>query len=185
MTIRQARQDEGRQIAPLVLQAMEEMVLQFTNSRDLTKGINLFETFISQTANQYSFENTLVAVENEEVIGSVTAYDGAKLTELRRPFLDYIKKHYAYNQIPEEETEAGEFYIDTLSVSVGHQGKGIGKSLIEAVIAKGKAKGFSKIGLLVAIENPKAKSLYERMGFKSAGIKNLMGGKYEHLVCTA
>lgn len=182
MPIRPAQKSDYSQVAPLIVQAMEDLAMKFTQSSDLEKAIPVFEYFFQQKGNQYSYENTLIFEENGEIIGSITGYDGSKLDELRTPFLEHLLNEFGFTQIPEDETEAGEFYLDTVSVSKNHQGKGIGRKLIEAMIQNAQEKGFDKVGLLVDIENPSAKKLYERIGFKVVKTKNLMGGKYEHLV---
>lgn len=180
--IRPAKPTDNFQVAPLIIQAMEDLAMKFTKSSDLEKSIPVFEYFFQEKGNQYSYENTLVFEENGEIIGSITAYDGGKLDELRNPFLNHLLEKFGFEQIPEDETEDGEFYLDTVSVSHLHQGKGIGRKLIEAMIEYAKEKGFDKVGLLVDVENPSAKKLYERIGFQVVKTKNLMGGQYEHLV---
>ncbi|MGB3453810.1 MAG: GNAT family N-acetyltransferase [Moheibacter sp.] len=182
MEIRKAKPEDSGRLAALTVQAMEDMAFQFVGKSDWNEALELFKFFIAQKSNQYSFENCLIAVESNEITGSITAYDGSKLDQLRKPFLDYIKEKYNYTKTPEDETEAGELYIDTVSVSADHQRKGIGRKLIEAMIEKAKAEGFEKAGLLVDVQNPSAKKLYQKIGFRSFGFKNLMGGKYEHLV---
>lgn len=182
MFIRPAQKYDYLQVAPLIVQAMEDLAMKFTQSSDLEKALPVFEYFFQQKGNQYSYENTLVFEENGEIIGSITGYDGNKLDELRNPFLAHLLNEFEFAQIPEDETEAGEFYLDTVSVSKNHQGKGIGRKLIEAMIQHAQEKGFDKVGLLVDVENPSAKKLYERIGFQVVKTKNLMGGQYEHLV---
>lgn len=182
MQIRSAQKEDYKSVALLIIQAMDDLAMKFTKSSDTEEAIPVFEYFFQQEGNQYSFENTLVCEENGEIIGSITAYDGSKLNELRSPFLEYLLKEFGFEQILEDETESGEFYLDTISVSRIHQGKGIGRKLIEAMSQHAKEKGFDKVGLLVDKENPSAKKLYERIGFKTVKTKYLMGGIYEHLV---
>lgn len=182
MQIRSAQKEDYKSVALLIIQAMDDLAMKFTKSSEVEKAVPVFEYFFQQEGNQYSFENTLVFEENGEIIGSITGYDGNKLKELRTPFLEYVLEKFGFEQIPEDETESGEFYLDTISVSRIHQGKGIGRKLIEAMIQHAKEKGFDKVGLLVDRENPDAKRLYEKIGFKFVKIKILMGGSYEHLV---
>jgi len=182
MFIRTALPSDYQSVAPLIIQAMEDLAMKFTKSTDLEKAIPVFEYFFQQKGNQYSYENTLIFEENGIVKGSITGYDGDKLEELRTPFLNYVMDEFAFDLIPENETESGEFYLDTVSVAVNHQGKGIGRKLIEAMIQFAQKKGFKKVGLLVDVENPSAKKLYEKVGFKVIKTKKLMGGNYEHLV---
>ncbi|MFA7615164.1 MAG: GNAT family N-acetyltransferase [Moheibacter sp.] len=182
MKIRKAKPEDSSRIASLTVQAMEDMAFQFVGRNDLNEALELFKWIVAQKSNQYSFENCLVAIESNEITGSITAYDGSKLNHLRKPFLDHIREKYNYTKTPEDETEAGELYIDTVSVSADHQRKGIGRKLIEAIIEKAKAEGYEKVGLLVDVENPSANKLYQKIGFCHNGFKNLMGGKYEHLI---
>lgn len=72
-------------------------------------------------------------------------------------------------------------YIDTLSVSSKAQGKGVGTSLIKAVLQKAKKDGHTHVGLLVEMENAKAKKLYYRLGFNTSRVVRLGESKFEHM----
>jgi ribosomal protein S18 acetylase RimI-like enzyme len=180
--IRQATVEDAPFIAPIILLAMGSLASYFTNNADEEEKQRLFEVFIQQKNNQYSFENTLVYQEDQVVIGAVNAYNGNDLEHLRSSFINYIAQHYkVIFPSTENETEPGEYYIDCVSVHPQHQGKGIGKQLLLAMIEKGKSLGFSKIGLLVSVENFKAKKLYLSLGFEEVKIKNFMSDPYFHM----
>lgn len=180
--IRPARPEDFKQVAPLIIQAMEDLACTFANTKNPADAIPLFEYFFQQRKNQYSFENSLVWEENGEIAGSVIAYDGALLPIYREPFLEYIAKNYNVKDlIIENETLTGELYIDTLSVFPKHQGKGIGSKLLLAINSKAKEEGHKKIGLLVDFKNPSAKKLYSALGFVTVGKKQLGNSIYEHL----
>jgi ribosomal protein S18 acetylase RimI-like enzyme len=124
----------------------------------------------------------LVYEEKYEVMGSITFYDGKLLRQYRKPFLEYIAENYNVTGLTiEDETEPNEIYIDTLSVSPKHQGKGIGKQLLAAAISQAKKSSQEKIGLLVDFKNPNAKKLYLALGFETMGKKQLGNSVYEHL----
>jgi ribosomal protein S18 acetylase RimI-like enzyme len=182
MKIRSAESKDARKIAEYIVLAMNDLAYKFSNSTDKEFTLSLFEKFVAKEANQYSFENTLVAEENGEIIGAIIGYDGGKLDELRKPFVEYLYLNCGFEGNPEDETEAGEVYLDTLAVSPQHQGKKIGQKLMEALIEQSRERGFSKVGLLVDPDNPPAKRLYERIGFQVAGLKPLLGTTYEHMV---
>ena len=180
--IRAARPKDFKRVAPLIVQAMKDLACTFANTDKVENSLPLFEHFFQKTANQYSFEHTLVFVEGGEIMGSITFYDGQLLTTYRKPFLEYIAEEYNVNNlIIEDETVPEEVYIDTGSVSQEYQGKGIGKKLIAAAIAQSKAENHKKIGLLVDFKNPNAKKLYSALGFESVGKKQLGNNVYEHL----
>ncbi|MGO3182831.1 MAG: GNAT family N-acetyltransferase [Aequorivita sp.] len=180
--IRPARPQDFKQVAPLIVQAMEDLACSFTNTDCVEDSYPLFEYFFQKTANQYSFEHTLLYDEDGKVMGSITFYDGKLLPQYRKPFLDYIAEEYNVKDLViEDETVPEEVYIDTVSVSPEHQGKGIGKKLIAAAIAQSKLENHKKIGLLVDFKNPNAKKLYSALGFESVGKKQLGNNVYEHL----
>lgn len=180
--IRPANAADYRFAAPLIIQAMEELACFFIQENDAMLAIPLFEHFFQTRGNQYSYENTLVCEINHQVVGTLTAYDGGRLKQLRTPFLQHLTRTYNLKDFqPEDETDVGEFYIDTLSVSPLFHGKGIGSKLIQATVEEAAHLNHKKVGLLVDLENPLAKKLYERLGFQSKGLKPFMGGKYEHM----
>ena len=180
--IRNAKPEDFKQVVPLIVQAMEDLACAFANTTAIKNTFPLFEHFFKKTANQYSFEHTLVYDEAGVIMGSITFYDGQLLPKYRKPFMDYIAENYKVKDlVVEDETVPDEIYIDTVSVSPNYQGKGIGKKLIAAAIAQSKAKNHKKIGLLVDFKNPNAKKLYSALGFESVGKKQLGDNVYEHL----
>lgn len=180
--IRQAKAEDAYLVAPLIVQAMGDLACEFTGKETIEHAIPLFETLFIKTENQYSHDNTLVFEENGHILGSITTYEGKNLVEYREKLLAYIEQEYAVVDLKlEDETQTGELYIDTLSVSPKAQGKGVGTQLIEAAIQKAKEEGHSHIGLLVEMGNPHAKRLYERIGFTVVGKKALGNSQYEHM----
>ena len=181
--IRTAEPTDAMQVAPLIIQAMGDLAAKFANTNDPAEILNLFIYFFQQKNNQYSYQNTLVFEEGDQILGALNAYDGAKLLELRANFLDYLKEKRGLKDFdPEAETQEGEFYFDTISVNPEAQGKGIGKALIKAGIEWAVKLDHKQIGLLVEKENTRAKELYEKMGFKVQNSKIFMNGTYWHLI---
>lgn len=181
--IRAATVEDATVVARLIVQAMGSLTERFLGSRYTGKAVAVFEHFFAQTDNQYSYQNALVYEEGGIVLGSLVAYDGAKLREYREPFFAYLRQHFGFDEAGlGDETQDGEFYLDTISVVPEAQGKGIGKALLAAGIERGRELGFRHIGLLVDTENPDARRLYERLGFQLRGLTGFAGGHYEHMV---
>ena len=67
-------------------------------------------------------------------------------------------------------TKTEEVYVDGVAVDPAMRGKGIGTKLLEALESKAVEKQMKMITLDVIDINPKAKALYERLGF--IAIKN-------------
>lgn len=184
MIIREALPTEANQLAKLIIQAMDGLAAKFIGSTDPYEAVPLFERFAALPCNQYSYKNTLVYEEEGEIGGMINAYDGADLEVLRAPFLDYIQKTYGFKKDLEAETQAGEYYIDCISVAPGKQGKGIGKELIKAMVDYAAAHGHHAIGLLVSKENPKAEKLYTSLGFRVVKERDFIGSRYFHMQIT-
>jgi ribosomal protein S18 acetylase RimI-like enzyme len=181
--IRPAIPSDATAVVPLIIQAMDKLARKLTHVEDENVINQIFKHFFMQRGNQYSYENTLVFEEEGKVLGSLNAYDGEKLPELRKPFLHYVKEHYHASDLNQgTETENGEFYLDSISVNPLAQGKGIGKQLIKAGIDWAEKLDHHTVGLLVEKNNPNALRLYEKMNFFIQNEKQFMGGLYHHMV---
>ncbi|MDO4229902.1 MAG: GNAT family N-acetyltransferase [Capnocytophaga sp.] len=180
--IRFATPSDADFVAPLMFQAMEEIVCKLIGKENSEETIDFLKTLFRQENNQYSFQNTIVFEENQEIIGSLVFYDGKNLHQLRKPVLDLAFEKYQQTLQIEDETHAGETYIDTLSVLPKAQGKGVGSQLISFLIEYVTTKKLPPLGLLVDEKNPDAERLYTRLGFAYKNSQILAGGVYKHLV---
>jgi len=185
MIIRKATLKDSKSIAKLLLLAMEDVIHAFIAEKNNEKAEKFLLYFIEQKNNQYSYENCLVAEEKNEIIAAVNLYNGADLKPLREPVIQYVQNHYNTDFTPEDETHPGEYYIDSLGVSPGHQGRGTGSGILKFLIDKYVIQNKQNLGLLVDEKNPDAEKLYLRLGFKFINNKTLAGKKFKHLQITA
>lgn len=181
MIIRKAQITDAPYIAPILFLAMDEILYQFIAKKDTVAAQDFLLHFVKKENNQYSFENCFVAEENNEIIGAVNLYNGSDLEILRKPIIDYVIKHFNPDFDPEAETTAGEYYIDSLGINPKYQGKGIGSKILQFLIEEYVLKNQQTLGLLVEEDNPNAKKLYLKLGFKIVGQQTLVGKKLEHL----
>jgi ribosomal protein S18 acetylase RimI-like enzyme len=182
--IRVARSSDAKQIAPLLMNAMKELAIKYVNDTDPMLAIPLFERFVGKKNNQYSYENMNVYCIGDQIAGVINGYDGKDFSDLRVAFLTHVNRQFQSNLPNEAETEAGEYYIDALSVIDSCQGKGIGKALLQEAIQEAKVKGFTKVGLLVEKDNGRAAQLYMKLGFEVVAEKEFLGESYLHLQFT-
>lgn len=181
MKIRKATLADSKAIPEHLFLAMEKILYRFMGIRDRKKAIELLEYFVARENNQYSFQNCLVAELDDQVVGCINIYDGARLDWLREPVIHYVKTHYNKTFDPERETQAGEYYIDSFGVSPDQQGKGIGTKLLQFAIKTHTIDNHRTLGLLVDEKNPEAKKLYIKLGFKPVERITFMGSIMEHL----
>ena len=64
---------------------------------------------------------------------------------------------------------AGELRVAALAVDAAARGQGLGSRLLEAVFDKARREGFRAVRLEVVDTNPRARQLYERLGFRVVG----------------
>jgi len=150
----------------------------------------------------FSMQACLGALKDGEVIGAAgfqtptTAFSGGltgrgvSWSTIRR-YLGFFQSLRAalFFKLYERETDAETLLMDGIFVDEAARGLGIGRKLLEALIVYGEEHGFKKLKLGVIDTNPRAKALYERVGFvvqarKEMGIlKWVLGfGSYEVMI---
>lgn len=161
--------------------ALGKDVNQIDNDAELRKGFELFKTLAEREDSQYSYRNSLLAMnDNDDVMGVVVSYDGAELEPLREAFFDELKNIYGIIlREVRAETDENEYYLDSLAVWPEFRGQGAAHALIDAVRARGERKG-KPIGLLVDKSNSMARQLYENIGFQKVGERYFMHEMMDH-----
>ncbi len=181
MEIRRARKEDSKMVAMHMMLAMEEIVYQIIGENSKTKATSFLESLIRQKNNSYSYENCWLMEAEGEIVAVANIYDGAKLRELNILVAQTLMADFNKQFALETETQAGEFYLDSLGVHPHWQGKGIGSKMLHFLIEKYVRKNHKTLGLLVDKDNPMAKKLYLRLGFEVVGEKILGGKPMEHL----
>ena len=187
ITIEQAQVSQASDIARLIMEAMNhECCLYFAGEEHGLSGFHqLMTDLVCRDDSQYSYLNTLVALNAQrEVIGVCTSYDGAELHQRRTAFVQGCLARFNRDfGNMDDETAAGELYVDSLAVDVRYRGKGIAKALLRATIEKGKQLQLPAVGLLVDKGNPKAERLYTSVGFQYVDDNQWGGHAMRHLQC--
>jgi len=184
-TLRKGCKEDAPQIARLIMQAMsEECCRYFYGDNHTAADFHLLLTELAgRTGTQYSYENTICATDADgKIIGISVSYDGAQLHLLRQAFIDGAMKAFGRDfSDMDDETQAGELYLDSLAVLPEYQYRGIATALLYATAEKAEAMGVGPLGLLVDEGNPHAEVLYNKVGFRYAGDNNWGGHRMRHL----
>jgi DNA-3-methyladenine glycosylase I len=131
--------------------------------------IRTLKEVCAQEDTHYSYRNTFIAEADGERAGMMIAVDGEHYREQRDKMYPQLKGLFdmafgkGWDEM-EDEAKAGEFYIDSLSVSVPYRNQGVGTALIEKAKEMARELGIAVVTLAVEPEN-KAKKLYQRLGF--------------------
>ena len=188
IVIRPGRRDDAPFIGKTITEAMgHELCVGLADGEEnLPFVLKLFIDLAATESAQYSYKNTLVAVDKKDKrIGAIIGYDGANLREMRKDFIAKANELLEWNVTKEAdnwepETNSKEIYLDSLYVIPEYRNRGIASSLIKAAMERYKDIG-KPFGLLVEPHNTKAHKLYNELGFKEDGVNNFCGEPMIHL----
>lgn len=179
INIRDAKKSDAPIIAQAVAMAIgdEEAMKKYCGE----DYIALLTKIAEHKDSQYSYRNVLIAEIDNTPVGAAIGYDGAKLHELRATTFSIIHNELGRTPSIPDETQAGEFYLDTIAVLPEYRGTGIGRQLIAAMCEKAFSQEHYCVGLIVDLDNPRAEALYTSLGFTCVGIKTFFGHKMRHM----
>ena len=119
----------------------------------------------AQEDTHYSYRNTWIAEVDGVKAGMMIVVNGVNYRKQRDRMYPQLKGLFdvafgkGWDEM-EDEAKAGEFYIDSLSVSLPYQNHGVGTALIE------KAKEMAReLGIPAVEPQNRAKKLYQKLGF--------------------
>ena len=156
----------------------------------LLEGEGLYNQWIrtlkgvcAQENTHYSYRNTWIAEMDGVKAGMMIAVDGEHYREQRDKMYPQLKGLFdvafgkGWDEM-EDEAKAGEFYIDSLSVSLPYRNQGVGTALIEKAKEMAREKGIGVVTLAVEPEN-RAKRLYQKLGFAYQRRIEIFNEEYE------
>jgi ribosomal protein S18 acetylase RimI-like enzyme len=179
ITIREAESRDAKVIAQVVAMAIGD-----TQALHAYCGEDYYEVLTEVAVaedTQYSWRNSLIAEVEGQTAGAIVGYNGALLNKLRKGTLEIVRKHTGHTPDIPDETEAGEFYLDSIATLPSFRGMGIASTLINALRDKAFAEGHKCIGLIVDMDNPQAEKLYTSLGFERVGTRLFFGHPMWHL----
>ena len=158
MTIIPATPAHAADIAQLIMTAMTEDCCQYLAGKEHTLDdfYHMMLDLVLMDDSQYSWRNAFVAVDEEA-------------TEMD------------YSQI-DDETEAGEFYLDSLAIYPEYRRRGIARQLLKRATEHAASLNLPA-ALLVDKGNPNAERLYRSVGFEYCNDAMWGGHEMRHLRC--
>ena len=183
--IREATKSQAEEIARLIMTAMtDDCCLYFCGEGyGLEDFRRMMTMLVEREDSQYSYLNTLVAMDADKVVGISVSYDGGRLHELRQAFVEAAREYIGKDHSGmDDETQAGELYLDSLAVQPEYRRQGIARKLLLATKQRANRLGLPCVGLLVDKHNPIGEALYASVGFRYANDSQWGGHPMKHLV---
>lgn len=109
----------------------------------------------------YSDKSALINIQLRDLIGILGVFRGL------------LVGFFAEGLYKKKADHPRQLLMDGIVVDVNHRGKGVGSALFENLVTYAASQDFTEIKLEVIDENPKAKKLYERLGFEVRHHKKL------------
>jgi len=179
ITIRSARVEDAATIARAVAMAIgDKEALRAYCGDDYMAVL----TQIAATkGTQYSWQYALVAEVDGTAAGAVVGYDGDDLQPLRKGTFAIVRQ--LTGRVPNiaNETEGGEYYLDSVGVLPKFRGLNVGRTLVREFCNKVFATQHNCVGLIVDSNNPQAEKLYTSLGFERVGTRLFFGHRMWHL----
>ena len=189
MTITKATPAHAADIAQLIMTAMTEDCCQFLAGKDHTLDdfYQMMVKLVLMDDSQYSWRNAFVALDDEAtngnldyapVAGAIVGYDGKDLRRFQEEALSCLNMDYTNM---DDETQEGEFYLDSLAVYSEYRKRGIASKLLKHFVEYAAELGLPA-ALLVDKNNPNAERLYTSLGFVYKNDAMWGGHEMRHLV---
>lgn len=145
--------------------------------------IRTLKDVCAQEDTHYSYRNTWIAEVDGERAGMMIAVNGEHYRMQRDKMYPQLKELFdvAFGkgwEDMEDEAKPGEFYIDSLSVSLPYRNQGVGTALIEKAKAMAREQGIGVVTLAVEPMNT-AKKLYQKLGFAYQRVIKIFNEEYE------
>lgn len=178
--IRPAQLFDAGFAAPLIQSTIGAIGRALTGTTTDEDATHVVAEFFPLRGHRLSFTHTLIAEVRGQPAGLLVAYPGEFAEALDEPFRDHLRA-LGQPATTEPEGQPGELYLDTLAVSPGWRGQGVGGGLLQAAAARAQGLGLSRLGLLCEADNP-AMRLYARHGFQAAGERTVCGVNFHYMI---
>ena len=130
----------------------------------------------------YCWRNSTIALYDGVPAGLMVAYDGARYRRMRDITVPMIRIYVGddYHSM-DDESCAGEYYLDSLAVLPEFQHRGIASALIQEMLRQCNEAGIPLATIAVDPENDTAYSLYTKNGFHKNGQITVFNTTYDRL----
>lgn len=177
--VRKAKFEDAAAIAHAVAMAIgDEQALRAYCGDDY---LAVLTAIAAAEGTQYSWQNALIAEVDGYLAGAVVGYNGAQLKILREGTFAVLQRCIGRIPTIADETEAGEYYLDSVGVLPEFRGMDVGRELIYAFCDMAFAEGHNRVGLIVDFDNPQAERLYCSLGFERVGTRLFFGHRMWHM----
>lgn len=131
-----------------------------------------------RTDTLYTYRNAVIAEICGKAVGALISYPGKGYHDIKVHTFSLVKEFVSFNvDTMDDETQDGEYYLDSAAVIPEYRGQGIGRTIINYGISRAKELNLTPV-LACDPENKNAYHLYTSLGFKEEGTLFIFGETY-------
>lgn len=189
--LRPATEEDALFVAMVVAEALDDDIMeQYEKAgnqipESQRERIEMIESVVRHPDTLYTWRHVTVATKCDgTLVGAIVAYAGDDYAQRRDVTFNMLSALIKGSFDPEKmdpETQAGEYYLDSLAVMPSCRGKGVARMLMQSCIDYAKSQGRPAI-LACSPDNLGAKRLYEALGFRDTHIYSLFGHPYWRMI---
>jgi len=173
---RPARPSDGTLASRLLFDTFPRKVTFIIGLGDEIRAKKILSEIFSIPGHRLSCEFAQIAMYEGRVAGMVIVFPGKLIGKLNRRLNKLIHRQYSFRGklalilrvwplVFLKETTRDEFFLSNLVVRKKFRGRGVAEKLLMHVEAQAKGAGFSKLALMVDLDNQVAKGFYDQHGY--------------------
>ncbi|MCD8303414.1 MAG: GNAT family N-acetyltransferase [Prevotellaceae bacterium] len=180
--LRSAAKEDAPFLARCLMEAMGGEVMEREETERDRRVLGVLETLCGREDTLYSWQFATVAeTESGTCVGASIAYPGAEYHQRRLVSFGLAREIITFDtERMEDESEAGELYLDTLAVLPRWRRQGVGGLLMRRWLRQAEETGLTAT-LICATDNAKAHRLYESMGLRDVRRAFVFGEYYQKM----
>lgn len=166
--IRQANERDSENLAVLAsLAGGDTITFILKGINPATNTLRVFRDMIAASTGIFSYRNCLVAEIEGRVAGLANAFPARLIADELKGFQWTEQDEHLRPRT--ELNDPKSFLLNNLAVCPESQRNGIGKRLVQAVVAEARQQRFRSLTLHVWADNTKAIAFYRKLGLKERG----------------
>lgn len=192
ITLRPAQPADADRASRLIFDTFPKLATYCIGLGDPHRAKAILSEIFTLKGHRLSYQYTEMASQGESVVGMFIAYPGKELTRLGWRLARYLLSQYNFagklklirRGLPLvfiQEAAVDEYLLSNLAVKKGQRGRGIGTQILSAVEEKARQASYTKLALMVEIDNRDARRFYEHYGYAIKAIHLEPNHRVRHL----